>query len=112
MSCPTDRASFLNTSKWIEDVRNERGNDVIIVLVGNKTDASERRQVCVCAGGGVFHVTTIRLPVVCVTVVVAYHCVDCWIHCNVLYCIVFLCMTCNLCILMMSHLSCSYVGYY
>lgn len=41
----TDRASFLNTSKWIEDVRNERGNDVIIVLVGNKTDLSERRQV-------------------------------------------------------------------
>lgn len=40
-----DRASFLNTSKWIEDVRTERGNDVIIVLVGNKTDLSERRQV-------------------------------------------------------------------
>jgi Ras-related protein Rab-6A len=45
-----DRASFLNTSKWIEDVRNERGNDVIIVLVGNKTDASERRQVSVEEG--------------------------------------------------------------
>ena len=43
--CIVDRASFLNTSKWIEDVRNERGNDVIIVLVGNKTDLSERRQV-------------------------------------------------------------------
>jgi GTPase SAR1 family protein len=41
----TDRASFLNTSKWIEDVRNERGNDVIIILVGNKTDLSDRRQV-------------------------------------------------------------------
>jgi Ras-related protein Rab-6A len=41
----TNRASFLNTSKWIEDVRNERGNDVLIVLVGNKTDLSERRQV-------------------------------------------------------------------
>jgi Ras-related protein Rab-6A len=41
----TNRASFLNTSKWIEDVRNERGNDVIIVLVGNKTDLAERRQV-------------------------------------------------------------------
>merc|ERR1711912_210543 len=41
----TNRASFLNTTKWIEDVRNERGNDVIIVLVGNKTDLSERRQV-------------------------------------------------------------------
>jgi len=40
-----DRASFLNTSKWVEDVRNERGNDVIIMLVGNKTDLSDRRQV-------------------------------------------------------------------
>lgn len=45
-----DRASFLNTSKWIEDVRNERGNDVIIVLVGNKTDMSEKRQVSVEEG--------------------------------------------------------------
>ena len=50
MSCSTDRASFLNTSKWIEDVRNERGNDVIIVLVGNKTDLSEKRQVSVEEG--------------------------------------------------------------
>lgn len=41
----TNRASFLNTTKWIEDVRNERGNDVIIILVGNKTDLSEKRQV-------------------------------------------------------------------
>jgi len=41
----TNRASFLNTSKWIEDVRTERGNDVVIVLVGNKTDLTDRRQV-------------------------------------------------------------------
>mmetsp|Transcript_93573 Transcript_93573/g.185651 ORF Transcript_93573/g.185651 Transcript_93573/m.185651 type:complete len:214 (-) Transcript_93573:83-724(-) len=41
----TDRRSFLNTAKWIEDVRNERGSDVVIVLVGNKTDISDRRQV-------------------------------------------------------------------
>jgi GTPase SAR1 family protein len=40
----------LNTSKWIEDVRNERGNDVIIILVGNKTDLSEKRQVSVEEG--------------------------------------------------------------
>ena len=46
----SDRASFLNTSKWIEDVRNERGNDVIIILVGNKTDLSEKRQVSVEEG--------------------------------------------------------------
>jgi Ras-related protein Rab-6A len=37
--------SFHNTKKWIEDVRAERGNDVIIVLVGNKTDLSEKREV-------------------------------------------------------------------
>ncbi|CAN1188532.1 Ras-related protein RABH1b [Linum perenne] len=37
------RHSFLNTSKWIEEVRTERGSDVIIVLVGNKTDLVEKR---------------------------------------------------------------------
>jgi len=41
----TNRASFLNTTKWIEDVRAERGHDVVITLVGNKTDLSDRRQV-------------------------------------------------------------------
>lgn len=40
-----DRTSFLSTTKWIEDVRSERGNDVIIVLVGNKADLSDNRQV-------------------------------------------------------------------
>lgn len=37
------RTSFLNTEKWIEDVRAERGNEVIIVLVGNKTDLNDKR---------------------------------------------------------------------
>lgn len=40
-----DRTSFLNTTKWVDDVRNERGDDVIIVLVGNKTDLNDKRQV-------------------------------------------------------------------
>jgi len=40
-----DRASFLNTSKWLEDVRTERGTDVITMLVGNKTDLSDKRTV-------------------------------------------------------------------
>ncbi len=31
-------------------MRNERGNDVIIILVGNKTDLSEKRQVSVEEG--------------------------------------------------------------
>ncbi|KAL1920408.1 uncharacterized protein VTP21DRAFT_785 [Calcarisporiella thermophila] len=41
----TNRNSFMNTAKWIDDVRAERGNDVIIVLVGNKTDLNDKRQV-------------------------------------------------------------------
>jgi Ras-related protein Rab-6A len=41
----TNFASFQQVSKWIEDVRTERGNDVIIMLVGNKTDLSDKREV-------------------------------------------------------------------
>eukprot|EP00568_Trieres_chinensis_P000389 CAMPEP_0183309010 /NCGR_PEP_ID=MMETSP0160_2-20130417/23449_1 /TAXON_ID=2839 ORGANISM="Odontella Sinensis, Strain Grunow 1884" /NCGR_SAMPLE_ID=MMETSP0160_2 /ASSEMBLY_ACC=CAM_ASM_000250 /LENGTH=243 /DNA_ID=CAMNT_0025472943 /DNA_START=186 /DNA_END=917 /DNA_ORIENTATION=- len=42
----TNRASFLNTAKWVEDVRAERGNDVVICLVGNKTDlGNDKRQI-------------------------------------------------------------------
>ncbi|KAA0187352.1 GTP-binding protein ryh1 [Fasciolopsis buskii] len=37
--------SFHQTARWIDDVRNERGSDVIIMLVGNKTDLSEKRKV-------------------------------------------------------------------
>nr|CUU99496.1 hypothetical transcript [Hymenolepis microstoma] len=39
------RESFQQTTKWIDDVRNERGNDVIIMLVGNKTDLADKRKV-------------------------------------------------------------------
>ena len=38
-----DGNSFQQTNKWIEDVRAERGNDVIIMLVGNKTDLADKR---------------------------------------------------------------------
>jgi len=41
----TNRASFLNTDQWISDVRSERGTDVVIMLVANKTDMQEKRQV-------------------------------------------------------------------
>jgi len=40
-----DAKSFQNTRKWVDDVRGERGNDVIIVLVGNKTDLNDKREV-------------------------------------------------------------------
>lgn len=43
-TCVADRQTFLNTSKWIDDVHRERGqSDVIIVLVGNKTDLVDKR---------------------------------------------------------------------
>ncbi|XP_038631612.1 ras-related protein Rab-41 isoform X1 [Cetorhinus maximus] len=41
----TNLNSFQQTSKWIDDVRTERGSDVIIMLVGNKTDLADKRQV-------------------------------------------------------------------
>ncbi|KAK8790629.1 hypothetical protein WA588_002378 [Blastocystis sp. NMH] len=41
----TNRASFEATKKWLSDVRAERGEDVVIILVGNKTDLSDSRQV-------------------------------------------------------------------
>lgn len=41
----TCRESFQQTNKWINDVRMERGNDVIIFLIGNKLDLSDLRQV-------------------------------------------------------------------
>ncbi|KAK9848714.1 hypothetical protein MYU51_015471 [Penicillium brevicompactum] len=42
--------SFQNTRKWIDDVRGERGSDVIIVLVGNKTDLNDKREVTTAQG--------------------------------------------------------------
>lgn len=46
----TNRNSFQQTSKWIDDVRTERGSDVIIMLVGNKTDLADKRQVSIDEG--------------------------------------------------------------
>lgn len=44
-----DLNSFQQTSKWIDDVRTERGSDVIIMLVGNKTDLADKRYALACA---------------------------------------------------------------
>lgn len=39
----TNRESFDNSSKWIEDVRGSRGEDVVMALVGNKADLEDER---------------------------------------------------------------------
>ncbi|XP_061539377.1 RAB6B, member RAS oncogene family a isoform X2 [Phycodurus eques] len=46
----TNVNSFQQTSKWIDDVRTERGSDVIIMLVGNKTDLADKRQISIEEG--------------------------------------------------------------
>uniref|UniRef100_A0A8C5CTC5 RAB41, member RAS oncogene family n=1 Tax=Gadus morhua TaxID=8049 RepID=A0A8C5CTC5_GADMO len=43
--------SFQQTSKWIDDVRTERGSDVIIMLVGNKTDLADKSRQISTEGG-------------------------------------------------------------
>lgn len=47
---PPDAKSFAQTRKWVDDVRGERGTDVIIVLVGNKTDLNDKREVTTAQG--------------------------------------------------------------
>ncbi|KAG5876393.1 hypothetical protein JTB14_010503 [Gonioctena quinquepunctata] len=41
----TNVSSFEQTTKWIDDVRRERGSNVIIMLVGNKVDLKDFREV-------------------------------------------------------------------
>lgn len=41
----SSRPSFTSTFKWIDDVRAERGTDVVIILIGNKCDLQDRREV-------------------------------------------------------------------
>eukprot|EP01126_Amoeba_proteus_P065295 TRINITY_DN9260_c0_g2_i1.p1 TRINITY_DN9260_c0_g2~~TRINITY_DN9260_c0_g2_i1.p1 ORF type:complete len:252 (+),score=47.23 TRINITY_DN9260_c0_g2_i1:100-756(+) len=48
----SNRESFENTTKWIEDVRNERGTNVVVVLAGNKVDLEELRVVSYEEGEG------------------------------------------------------------
>eukprot|EP00386_Alphamonas_edax_P008849 GDKI01028967.1.p1 GENE.GDKI01028967.1~~GDKI01028967.1.p1 ORF type:complete len:205 (-),score=74.26 GDKI01028967.1:577-1191(-) len=40
-----NRGSFQKADYWIEEVRKERGTDILIALVGNKADMADKRQV-------------------------------------------------------------------
>ena len=39
----TNRQTFTNLEKWVEDVRNERGTSVVVAIVGNKIDKTGER---------------------------------------------------------------------
>ncbi|TNV76115.1 hypothetical protein FGO68_gene7973 [Halteria grandinella] len=41
----TNKASFTNVTKWIDDAKAIRGNDLLIILVANKIDLADKRQV-------------------------------------------------------------------
>lgn len=43
----TNKQTFTSLDKWVEDVRNERGNSVVVAIVGNKIDKSGERCVSV-----------------------------------------------------------------
>ncbi|KAA6355387.1 MAG: putative Rab GTPase, partial [Streblomastix strix] len=41
----TNRDSFDNIDGWINDVRNERGDEAVILIVGNKYDLDNQRAI-------------------------------------------------------------------
>ena len=41
----TNRNSFLNIQTWLDDIQKQCPKTVLLVLVGNKTDLSDERQV-------------------------------------------------------------------
>mmetsp|Transcript_96928 Transcript_96928/g.278944 ORF Transcript_96928/g.278944 Transcript_96928/m.278944 type:complete len:211 (+) Transcript_96928:129-761(+) len=46
----TRRGSFASTGKWVEQVREERGDAALIALVGNKIDLTSQRDVTEAEG--------------------------------------------------------------
>ena len=41
----TSRQSFLNMGNWLKDIKEHTDNDIMYLIVGNKTDLKEKRQV-------------------------------------------------------------------
>ena len=41
----TRKETFRSVSRWVEDVKNNSNKDVVMVLIGNKTDITEERMV-------------------------------------------------------------------
>eukprot|EP01022_Parablepharisma_sp_SALTPOND_P012851 TRINITY_DN1668_c0_g1_i7.p2 TRINITY_DN1668_c0_g1~~TRINITY_DN1668_c0_g1_i7.p2 ORF type:complete len:237 (-),score=31.23 TRINITY_DN1668_c0_g1_i7:1226-1849(-) len=43
----TDKDSYENTQRWMEEIRQHRGDEIVIILVGNKTDLLEAQKVSI-----------------------------------------------------------------
>lgn len=41
----TSRVSFRGVEKWMQDIREERGGGVVVMVAGNKTDVADKREV-------------------------------------------------------------------
>lgn len=41
----TSRVSFRGVEKWLQDIKDERGGGVVVMLAGNKVDISDKREV-------------------------------------------------------------------
>lgn len=45
LTAPSSRASFLNLSRWLADARALGSPNLVVVLVGNKSDREDDREV-------------------------------------------------------------------
>jgi len=43
----TKNSTFISVDRWIKELRNIAGNDISIILIGNKSDLSENRAVSI-----------------------------------------------------------------
>lgn len=41
----SDSRTFEQTDRWVDAVRSQRGEDILILMIGNKTDLNDKRQV-------------------------------------------------------------------
>lgn len=52
----TKRSTFLSIQRWIEEVRRYTTSDVILILIGNKCDLEEEREVELLGWSCFFHI--------------------------------------------------------
>ena len=41
----TEKETFDNISKWIKDIKDNKGDDISLIILGNKSDLRDQREV-------------------------------------------------------------------